>query len=108
MVGLVSSMLPSYGPLAWSQPAPGPSVPGHQRIRRGRPSRAGRVLLRLGVFGPEFLNRVEDHPGQLDLLVLREQRRVTDEDIEQQPLVRLRAGPGERLAGGEVHRARER
>ena len=36
--------------------------------------------------------------------VPREQRRLAEQHVEDQPLVRLRAGLGERLAVGEVHR----
>src|SRR6201994_4316545 len=49
--------------------APGPAVPGHQRVRRRRPGGAGRVRIGLGVLGPEVFDRVEDAPGQLDLFL---------------------------------------
>ena len=48
-------------------------------------------------------DRVEHPPGQLDLLGPGEQRRVAQQHVEQQPLVRLRAGLGERVAVREVH-----
>jgi hypothetical protein len=41
-------------------------------------------------------DRVQDPPGQLDLFLPREQRRVADQHVEQQPFVGLRAGLGER------------
>src|SRR5579875_1887346 len=86
-----------------SQPPPAAAVPADQRIRAAGSVGAGRVLLRPAVACPELLDRVQDLPGQLDLLLPREQRRVADQDVEQQPLVRLRTGLGERLAIGEVH-----
>src|SRR5436309_6757107 len=69
------------------EPAPGAAVPRHHRVGRRGPGRARRVLVRLGVGGPEVLDRVEDLPAELDLGLPREQRRVADEDVEQQPLV---------------------
>src|SRR5579862_7100628 len=81
-----------------SEPAPGPAVLPQQGIGAGRAVRPGRVLLGLVVRRPEVLDRVENLPGQLDLLLAREQWRVTDQHVEQQPLVRLRARFGERLA----------
>src|SRR5579859_3285716 len=85
------------------EPAPGAAVPGHHRVGRRRAARAGRILVGLGVGGPEVLDRVEDPPAELDLGLPREQRRIADEDVEQQPLVGFGAGLGERLAVGEVH-----
>src|SRR5206468_1429185 len=85
------------------EPAPCAAVPGHHRVGRRGPGRAGRILIRLGVGGPEVLDRIEDAPAELDLGLPREQRRIADEDVEQQPLVGFRAGLGERLAVGEVH-----
>ncbi len=80
-------------------------------VRRGRASRrrtpgprcrtrrrSGLPLLR-----PVLEDRVEDLPGQLDLLVPREQRRVAEQHVEDQPLVGLGARLGERAAVGEVH-----
>ncbi len=54
------------------------------------PQRAGGVLLGLAALRrPVLQHRVEDPPGQLDLLVPREQRRVAEQDVEDQPLVGL-------------------
>src|SRR5690348_12368820 len=64
------------------QAAPRAPVPGHQRIGRRRARRAGRVLVRLGVGGPEVLHRVEDPPAQLDFGLPGEQRRVADEYVQ--------------------------
>src|SRR5215469_687118 len=86
-----------------SQPPPCPSIPGHERLRAWRPGRPGRILFRLAMLGPEVLDGVEHLPRQLDLPVPWEQRRVADEHVEQQPLVRFGAVLGERLAVGEVH-----
>src|SRR5690242_8716370 len=85
------------------EPAPCSAVPCHQRVGRRGTRRAGRVLVRLGVGSPELFHRIEDPPAQLDLGLPGEQRRVTDQHVEQQPLVSLGAGLGERLAVGEVH-----
>ena len=57
----------------------------------------------LPFFGPVVEDRVEDLPGPLDLRVPREQRRVAEQHVEDQPLVGLGAGLGERAAVGEVH-----
>src|ERR1022692_923948 len=74
-----------------SEPAPGAPGAGHQGVGAGRSIRAGRVLLWLTGRGPEFLDRVEDRPGQLDLLLPGEQRRGGRPPVEQQAPVRLRA-----------------
>jgi hypothetical protein len=50
------------------------------------------------------LQRVDHPPALLDLGGVREQRAVADQHVEHEPLVRLRAGLGERLAVLEVHR----
>src|SRR5690349_13713404 len=57
-----------------------------------------------GLAGPEFLERVDHLPRGLDLLIAGEQRRVSDEHVEDQPFVGLRRGLGEGLAVQEVHR----
>src|SRR6516162_2304398 len=86
-----------YGPPAGtgtgsgSQAPPCAPVPCHHRLGRRRARRTRRVLFRLGIGGPELLHRVEDPPAELDLLLPGEQRRVADEDVEQQPLVGFRA-----------------
>ena len=58
----------------------------------------------LPVRGPVPLDRVEDLPGQLDLLLAREERRVAQQDVQDQPLVGLGRGLGEGVAVAEVHR----
>src|SRR4051794_30450370 len=68
---------------------PGPPLPGPVGVRGGAP--------------PELLQRVDDRPRRLHLGVAREQRGVAEQDVEQQPLVRLGAGLGELLAVEEVH-----
>src|SRR5579864_303283 len=93
----------TFVPRGPSQAPPCAPVSCHHRLGRRRAFRTRRILLRLGVRGPEILDRVEDPPAQLDLLLPGEQRRVADEDVEQQPLVGLGTGFGEGLAVGEVH-----
>src|SRR6201994_1831781 len=83
--------------------AAGPAGPGHQRVGRRRAGGAGRVRVRLGVLGPEVLDRVEDPPGQLDLFLAGGQRRGAGKHTAGAPPRGLRAGLGERLAVGEVH-----
>src|SRR4051794_9239844 len=95
----VSSIMAASG--SWASPAA--SVSGEHLVGRGRAPGAGLVGVRGSVLGPVLDDRVEDLPRQLDLLVLREQRRLTEKHVEDQPLVRLRAGLGERAPVGEVH-----
>src|SRR5215471_4672492 len=85
------------------EPPPGPAVPRHHGIGAGRSRETCGVCLRAAAGRPELLDRVQYLPGQLDLLMPGEQRRVADEHVEQQPLVGFRARLGERLAVGEVH-----
>ena len=54
--------------------------------------------------GPEFLDRVEDLPRQVDLFGGREQRWVAEQHVENQSLVCLRRALRERTAVAEVHR----
>src|ERR1700729_1128485 len=79
------------------EPAPCSVIPCHQRVGRRGSGRTRRVLVRLSAGSPEVFHRVEDPPAQLDLGLPGEQRRVADEHVEQQPLVGLGAGLGERL-----------
>src|SRR5690606_154641 len=86
-----------------SRPAPLAAVAGQQFVTgTGTP---GARLVRFGAaaLGPELLDRVEDAPRQLHLLLVGEQRRVADEHVQDQPLVRLGTGLGEGLAVAEVH-----
>src|ERR1700761_8361543 len=71
------------------QPAPGAAVACHPRVGGRRGGTPRRVVLRLVVLGPELLDLVEDAPGQLDLLLTGEERRVADQDVKDQPLVGL-------------------
>src|SRR5262249_60810423 len=98
---IIAAAPPALGSLV-SQPPPGPSVPGHQRLRAGRAGGPGRVLVRFAVLGPELLDWVEHLPRQLDLPVAGEQRRVADQHIPPQPppgfgtVLREPPPPGER------------
>src|SRR5262245_3274303 len=73
-------------------------------VRGRRTPAAGRVRVWRAAGGPEILDRVEDLPGSLNLLVVGEERRITEEDIQDQTLISLRGRLGERLAVREVHR----
>ena len=88
---------------------------GHTAASTARPSRASISSASFGPHsparyrcgscaGPELLERVDHPPGRLDLLAAREQRRVAEQHVEDQPLVGLGRGLGERLAVEEVHR----
>src|SRR5699024_563564 len=70
-------------------PTPGPGA---------RPVRFGPAMV-----VPVVDDRVENLPGQLDLSLVREQRRVTGQHVQQQPFVGLRGGFGERVPVTEVH-----
>src|SRR6476469_10154397 len=76
---------------------------GEHLLGGGRPPRAGRVRVGPPVRRPVLQDRVEDLPGQLDLVVLREQRRLAEQHVQDQPLVGLRRRLGERVAVAEVH-----
>src|SRR3954452_16285269 len=100
--------MPSRRPCPWcprasSRPPPSPAVAGKDLVGLFGAPFAGPIEVWLLV-GPELLERVDDPPGCLDLLALREQRRIPDEHVKDQPLVRLRRGLGEGLAVKEVHR----
>src|SRR3954471_18841515 len=86
---------------SWSPP---PASLGREHLLGGPGTPlAGPVEVRRGA-RPELLQRVDHSPRRLDLRVAREQRRVPEQDVEQQPLVGLGAGLGELLAVEEVHR----
>src|SRR5215213_5579879 len=70
----------------------------------GRPGAplAGPVRVRGGA-GPELLERVDRRPRRLHLRVAGEERRVAEQNVEQQPLVGLGGGLGELLAVEEVN-----
>src|SRR3954447_25109152 len=90
--------------VGWSRHPPDATVTAHHLVRAGRSPAARDVGLQLGArLGPVLLDRVEDLPGELDLLVPREQWWVTEQDVEDEPLVGLGARLGERPAVAEVH-----
>src|SRR5260370_28170567 len=70
-----------------SQPPPGAAVAGEHLVGADGPAGTRRILLGLVVTGPVVLDRVEDHPGQLDLFLPGEQRRVAHHDVQQKPLL---------------------
>ncbi len=78
--------------------------PASRRRRAGPTRRRGRGAAPASCSRQCCLDRVDDAPALLDLLVAGEQRRVAEQHVEQQPLVGLGAGLGERLAVLEVHR----
>src|SRR6201998_2304760 len=63
---IAASSLGRFAPLQTPPCAP---VPCHHRLGRARALRTRRILLRLGVRGPEILDRVDDPPAQLHLLL---------------------------------------
>src|SRR4051812_43407886 len=84
---------------------PGPPVPLDQPVGLVRSPRPGLVRRDpLGVVGPVLDDRVDDPPALQDLVRADEQRRVADQRVQQQPLVRLRRLLGERLPVRELHR----
>src|SRR5215469_129927 len=94
-VSMSAPELPRAWPPPASQPPPGAAVAGEHLVGAEGAAGARRILLGLVVVGPEVLDRVEDRPGQLDLFLPGEQRRVADQDVEQEPLVGFRTGLGE-------------
>ena len=82
--------------------APDAAIAGQHLVGCARAPFAGAVAMWLAS-RPELLERVDDPPGQLDLLVVGEQRLVAEQHVEQQPLVGLGRGLGEGFAVQEVH-----
>src|SRR5262245_58259854 len=103
MIMTVLSGVWGPSPRSWSRTPPGTAVAGEHVVSGLRAPAAGRVLLGLALRGPVVDHRVEDLPAELHLGVLREQRRIAEQHVEDQPLVRLRRGLGERAAVREVH-----
>src|SRR5690625_5224842 len=83
--------------------APRTSVARQHLVGRRRSPGTRGVLVGFTVCGPEVDYRVEDLPCVLDLFVPGEQRRITEQDVEDEPLVRLRARLDERATVREVH-----
>src|SRR4051812_41358953 len=94
---------PSGAVWSSSWPPPRPPVAGEHRVGGRRAPGAGLVGLGPSVLGPVRENRVEDLPGPLHLGVPGEQGRLAEEHVEDQSLVGLGAGLGERAAVREVH-----
>ena len=89
-------------PVQW--PPPRPPVPVEELVGARRPPRAGGVVReRRTVALPGRDDRVDEQPLLLDLVGAREQRRVAEHRVEDQPLVRLRHAGAERAAVEEVH-----
>src|SRR5659263_40008 len=85
-------------------PSPGVAVARDHLVGAGRAPRPGLVVLRWCLEArPVVEHRIEDLPAELDLLLLREQWRVTEQYVQKQPLVRLGRRLGERVAVAEVH-----
>src|SRR5690606_5065250 len=84
---------------------PAAAVAGEQLVGGCGAPGAGLVLLQRPSEGlPVFFDGVEDLPAQFDFLVSREERRVTEQHVEDEPLVGLRTRLGEGVAVAEVHR----
>src|SRR5690606_18590356 len=86
---------------SWSPP--GSAVPGQQVVGGGRAPAARTVLLWPPLALPELLDRVKYLPAQFHLTVSGEERRVTQQHIEDEPFVGLWARLGERVPVPEVH-----
>src|SRR6478609_2166534 len=73
-----------------SRSPPGSAVPSEHLVGVGRPP-ATRLVVLWGFVqaGPVVQHGVEDLPGQLDFLVVREQWRISEQDVENEPFVRL-------------------
>ena len=89
-----------------SRHPPDPAVAGHECVGRRaaptRPTRTARVVLR-APSGSSIGSRIFQE--QLDLLALAgEERRVAQQDVQDQSLVGLRRGLGEGVPVAEVHR----
>src|SRR5690606_26978124 len=87
-----------------SRAPPRAAVAREHRVGGLRSPRAGPVRLGRALRLPVRRDGVEDLPGELDLLAGGEQRRVAEEHVEDEPLVRLRGGLGGRGPGPEVQR----
>src|SRR5690606_37613800 len=87
---------PAVGCRTGSWPSPGPAVAGEHLVGGGRAPAARDVRLRTATVLPARDDRVEDLPGQLDLLLPREQRGIAEQHVEDEPFVCLRARLGER------------
>src|SRR5690606_24014431 len=84
---------------------PAAAVAGEQLVGGCGAPGTGLVLLQRPSEGlPELFDGVEDLPAQFDFLVSREERRVTEQHVEDEPLVGLRTRLGEGVAVAEVHR----
>src|SRR5680860_820499 len=100
----VSSIISGWS--SWS--SPDAAVAGQHRVRGLRPPLARLVLLDPGLPGcvlpgPVLEDRVEDLPGQLDLLLLGKKRRVAEQHVEDEAFVGFRTRLGEGSSVGEVH-----
>src|SRR5699024_7267990 len=96
-------MAPSGRGRGWSRAPPMATVAGEQGLSGLRAAGPRPVLFGPAPLGPVLLYRVQDPPREFDLLLAREQRRVADEHIQDEPLVGLGAGFGEGLPVSEVH-----
>ena len=111
-VGRVDRPPGSLRSAPWASPVPSlrSAATGGPRARAGRrPPRAPRCRHRssgsraAGVVGPGVEDRVHDRPRLLDLVGAGEQRRVAEQRVEDQRLVRVGRVDRERRAVREVH-----
>src|SRR5207248_6301789 len=92
------------GSLERSMPPPGPPVSAQQLVGGGWAPGAGRIVReRRPVARPRGDDRVDERPLLVDLVDAREERRVTEHRVKNQPLVRLGEPGAERPAVEEVH-----
>src|SRR5450432_64319 len=86
-----------------SWPSPNPAVAGQHRGRRVRTPSARSIRFGLWAARPVILDRVKDFPRQLDFFMAWEQRRIAEQDVENQALVSFGTRLREGLPVGEVH-----
>ena len=82
---------------------PGPPVAVDQIVRGRAPTCRPRSSGSSAGALPARRDRVDERPLLVDLVRAREERRVAEHRVEDQPLVRLRAPGPERVAVEEVH-----
>src|SRR5688572_11660368 len=87
-----------------SAASPRTAVALEKLVGRRRPPRAGGVVGKVGAIAlPRGNHRVHDRPLFLHLVRAREERRVSEHAVEDEPLVGLRQADAKRAAVKKVH-----